>query len=217
MTVTSKNNFKSSVNIKFDIGKDEIINRYLPTPSHAESLLGLLTGFNNAMNKHSHIIIGPYGTGKSMLGTIVGGIVSNTIDEDTFLFLQNKFKNVDDLIFNELKEVNKGDKKYLPVILNGNEGGFRQAIISAIMRTIKDNDLEIVVPGIVSKIFETIELWEKEFPKTYRAFKKLLKEDNKELEVWKVNILNQDKKEIAWFKEIFPILTSGAHFVVEYQ
>ena len=217
MTVTSKNNFKSSVNVKFDIGKDEIINRYLPTPSHAESLLGLLTGFNNSMNKHSHIIIGPYGTGKSMLGTIVGGIVSNTIDEDTFLFLQNKFKNVDDQIFNELTEVNKGDKKYLPVILNGNEGGFRQAIISAIMRTIKENDLEIVVPGIVSKIFETIELWEKEFPKTYRAFKKLLKEDNKELEVWKVNILNQDKKEIAWFKEIFPILTSGAQFVVEYN
>ena len=37
--------FKTSVNIKFDLGKKEFVNRYLPTPSHAESLLGLLRGF----------------------------------------------------------------------------------------------------------------------------------------------------------------------------
>lgn len=37
--------FKTSVNIRFDIGKDEFVNRYIPTPSHTEALIGLLDGF----------------------------------------------------------------------------------------------------------------------------------------------------------------------------
>src|SRR3954454_6037793 len=105
--------FKTSVNIKFDLGKKEFVNRYLPTPSHAESLLGLLRGFNNPRNnKRSHIIVGPYGTGKSLIATIVGNITSKKIkDQKTLNTLSKKFNKVHDDIYDELQNVKQLEKK----------------------------------------------------------------------------------------------------------
>ena len=208
--------FKTSVNIKFDLGKKEFVNRYLPTPSHAESLLGLLKGFTGKELK-SNIIIGPYGTGKSLVATIVGGLVSKQIDKRTFNALAKKFDKVHQEIYEELHQINELDMKYLTVALNGNEGRFRYAVLSAINKTITENKIDITLPGQNGKIIQTIDLWEVEFPKTFKAFKKILKEHEKDLGVFRLNILNQDKEEIEWFINVYPLLTSGAEFVVDYQ
>ncbi|MEK4718447.1 MULTISPECIES: hypothetical protein [Priestia] len=216
-TVTTT--FKTSVNIKFDLGKREFIDRYLPTPSHAESLLGLLKGFNDPKNnKRSHIIVGPYGTGKSLIATIIGNLTSKRIeDERSLSALRGKFNKVHDDIYRELEKVRELDKTYLTVVLNGNEGRFREALLNAIIRTINENKINIVLPGQYGKILETVSLWESEFPKTYREFKKLLKENDKDLDIWRIAVMNQDKHEVDWFLSVYPLLTSGAKFVIEYN
>lgn len=212
-----KRNFKSSVNIKFDIGKKEFFRDYLPTPSHAESLQNILEGFNDENSKRAHIIVGPYGTGKSLLGTLIGGMVSKSVNESAMNLLMKKFNNVDDNVYNELSRFQNREKRYLPVILNGNEGSFRQSIISAITRTIEENNLDIIVPGVIYKIYSMVDTWKNDFPSTFRAFKKLLKESGRELSIWRINIQNYDREEIQWFKEIFPLLSSGAEFSVDYK
>src|SRR5690242_1242769 len=119
---TTTTTFKTSVNIKFDLGKREFIERYLPTPSHAESLLGLLKGFNDPNNnKRSHIIVGPYGTGKSLIATIIGNLTSKRIEDERSLnTLSSKFNKVHDDIYTELEKIKELDKTYLTVVLNGN-------------------------------------------------------------------------------------------------
>ncbi|WP_456274775.1 hypothetical protein [Bacillus sp. AK031] len=214
---TKNREFKSSVNIKFDLGKQEFFRNYLPTPSHAESLQNIVAGFNDKEGKHSHIVIGPYGTGKSLLGTLIAGMASRTVSDSAFDLLKKKFNQVDDEIYDQLSKFQQNDKKYLQVILNGNEGSFRQSVISAIMRTIEENNLEIIVPGIINKILLTVDKWKEEFPKTYKDFKKLLKETDRNIDVWKVNVLNFEREEIDWFKGIFPSLSSGAEFIVDYK
>ncbi|MED1603285.1 hypothetical protein [Alkalihalophilus marmarensis] len=209
--------FKSSVNIKFDLGKSEFYSRYLPTPSHAESLIGILNGLNDDSSRRSHIIIGAYGTGKSLLGTLIGGMASHTIEEESFEVLKHKFDNVDDEVYDQINKFQQSNKKYIPVVLNGNEGRFRNAVISSIMSALEKNGVDIVVPGVVNEILYTVELWEKEFPKTYKNFKVLLKNSDRNIDIWRINILNHDKEEIEWFSSIFPQLTSGAQFVVTYK
>lgn len=210
--------FKTSVNIKFDLGKKEFVNRYLPTPSHAESLLGLLKGFNDEKNSNrSHIIVGAYGTGKSLIATIVGNLTSKKIDSRTLDSLTNKFNKVHDDIFSELQRVKKLEKTYLTVVLNGYEGRFREALLNAVIRTINENNINIVLPGQYGKILHTVNLWEKEFPKTYKEFKKLLRENSKELSLWRLAIMNQEKEDVDWFLSIYPQLTAGARFVVDYN
>jgi hypothetical protein len=208
-------NFKSSVNIKFDIENIDFLRRYLPTPSHADSLYGILSGFNNPSNRRSHIVIGPYGTGKSFLGTLLASIVSKNIDDQAFNFISQKFTSLDDKIYDELIKVRGINKRFLPVILNGYEGKFRHSIISSILKTLSKNGIDIIVPGVSSKILETVNNWEKNFPNTFEEFTKKLSKRYKNIESWEIEILSQNKGEIEWFKSIFPILTSGAEFLVE--
>ncbi|MDM8150135.1 hypothetical protein [Priestia megaterium] len=215
--IRTNDTFKTSVNIKFDLGKKEFINRYLPTPSHAESLIGLLKGFTNSTNSKAHMIVGPYGTGKSLIATIVGGIVSKQVDRETFKSLQSKFNKVHDEIYEELNNVTDNPTTYLTVALNGNEGRFRHAILNAIIRTLNENEIDIVLPGQNGKIIQVVELWEEKFNKTFKAFKRLLAENDKDFKLWRLAILNQEKEEIDWFISIYPKLTAGAEFFVDYQ
>jgi hypothetical protein len=208
--------FKSSVNIRFDLGKAEFFERYMPTPSHAGVLRGLLRGFNYKESR-AHIIVGPYGTGKSLLGTLVTGIVSKTVEPHAFETLMRKFDQVDDEIYKELEKVRDHKYTYLPVILNGYEGNFRQAILSAIMRVLKQYQISIVVPGVVSKILSIIDTWQQNYKKTYKKFIQLLDENGKDLELWRIELLNFNEKEIEWFKNIYPLLTSGAEFVSDFE
>lgn len=209
--------FKTSINIKFDFGEADLVKRYLPTPSHAESLKGLLRGLNSKSNSRSHIVVGPYGTGKSLLGTIFGSLVSKVIDKETTSVLIEKFNNVDEEIYKEFKNLQQDDKKYIPIILNGYEGKFRFAILSSIVKELKKQNIDIVIPGVVSSIRSTIEIWESDFPDTFNSFQNLLTAEGRNFKDWLDEIENYNKKSIDWFKGVFPKLTSGVELPIDYN
>ncbi|WP_286230567.1 hypothetical protein [Neobacillus mesonae] len=209
--------FKTSINIKFDFGEEELVKRYLPTPSHAESLKGLLKGLNSKSNSRSHIVVGPYGTGKSLLGTIFGSLVSKAIDKKTISVLIEKFNNVDEEIYKEFKNLQQEEKKYIPIILNGYEGNLRFAILSSIVKELKRQNRNIVVPGIVSSITSTVELWERNYPDTFNSFQDLLKAERRDFREWLDGVENYNKESIDWFKGVFPKLTSGVELPIDYN
>ncbi|RSD28588.1 hypothetical protein [Mesobacillus subterraneus] len=206
--------FKTSVNIRFDIGKEEFINRYIPTPSHTEALNGLLDGFVGSGNR-SHIIVGAYGTGKSLLATVVSTLMSN--QSKCIEKLSNKFRHFDDEIAEKIQQVSGTEKKYLPIALSGNEGRFRKSIIKALLQALRNEGVEIILPGVAHKIIETITLWKESFPQTFEQFKALAEEANFELEGFQAKIVEEDEGSIEWFQRIYPRLTSGAQFEMDYS
>lgn len=208
--------FKTSVNIRFDVGKDEFINRYIPTPSHTEALKGLLDGFVRDSNR-SHIIVGAYGTGKSLLATIISSIVSKSVSETEVEKLINKFTHFDDYIADQIHAANSLEKKYIPILLTGNEGRFRQAILSNIIKALNLRNIEVVLPGVTEKIIESVDKWKNEFPPTYNAFINLLEERRTDIDKWINEIKNQNENEINYFNDIYPTLTSGATFEVGFN
>ncbi|MEZ2661525.1 hypothetical protein ACBP89_26635 [Aneurinibacillus aneurinilyticus] len=208
---------KASINIKFDIGKAEVIKRYLPTPSHADAIRGLAKGFLSSTNSHAHILIGPYGTGKSLLGTIVSGLVSKSFAEHSLYEWIDKFDQIDEEIYYDLLKVAEREQTYLPVILNGKKGSFRTVIISAIMNALREQGIELVLPGEVHNIVSTIDNWYVKFPETYHRFIDMLEKEGKVYDTWKVEIQNYNQQEIDWFKGIYPSLTSGSSLNTEIQ
>lgn len=213
--IQTDNAFKTSINIKFDFGKSDLIRRYLPTASHAESLKGLLNGFTRNGSPKAHMIIGPYGTGKSLLGTIVAGLVSNQLDKRNIEELVEKYTYVDDEIYQSLKDIRTLDKEFIPVILNGNEGSFRTSIISALSRALQDNNIDdIVLPGVVNQVVSTIRMWEKTYKQTYCAFLSQLEAAGKQLDLWMTNLMSYDQDTVRWFIDIYPSLTSGSKFII---
>jgi hypothetical protein len=205
--------FKTSVNIKFDLGDENLVARYLPTPSHVDVIKGVLYGIEDPSQRRSHLVVGAYGTGKSLLGSILSGIATNTIAKDTYRTFREKFRLVDDEIFELLDEIKSDSFRYIPVILNGFEGRFRHAILTAVTRSLKENNISIRIPSIPTHILKTVDRWELEFPYTYNAFITILKESNKSLEEWKLAIEEYDEVAIDFFITNYPKLTSGAEFV----
>jgi hypothetical protein len=208
--------FKTSVNIRFDIGKDEFVNRYIPTPSHTEVLKGILDGFIKDSNR-AHIVVGAYGTGKSLIATVLSSIVSKRTNEKSVEKLIGKFNHFDDYIADQINSASKLNKKYIPILLTGNEGRFRQAIVSNVIKALKADGIEIILPGISSKIVSSVEKWRTDFPTTYNAFVQSLLANGKDLNKWLEEVKNQNELELKFFLELYPQLTSGASFDADYN
>lgn len=209
--------FKTSVNIKFDMGKEEFLKRYIPTPSHSEALIGLIDGFVDKESNHAHIIIGPYGTGKSLLANVIGSIVSRLATKREIDALIDKFNQVDENLHTKLIRIEKLERTYIPITLSGNEGKFRKTIISSILKKLKDQGIEVILPGLVSKVVDSITTWKEQFPQTYNEFIAILKEDGKKIDIWYEEVLKQNEKEILYFSNVYPRLTSGVVFDVNYD
>ncbi|MFD2670971.1 hypothetical protein [Marinicrinis sediminis] len=208
--------FKSSVNIKLDIGNAELFKSYIPTPSHAEAMKGIMDGFAVGSNR-SHIIIGPYGTGKSFLANIIGSIVSKMSTLSEVHTLAEKFEQVDDYIPGMIKNASELPIPYLPILLSGNAGRFRHSIIASVVKILKENGIDVVLPGLAAKIISSIKLWEKDFQDTYDKFCVQLDKDGKELKRWVEEIKKQNETEIKYFSEIYPLMTAGASFDIDYD
>lgn len=208
--------FKSSINIKFDLGNAELITRYIPTPSHAEAMKGIINGFTTDTNR-AHIIVGPYGTGKSLLANVVGSIVSKMASTYEIDSLAGKFEQVDDQIASKIKDISKLPITYLPILLSGNEGRFRHSILSGILKKLKEKGIDVVLPGLSTKIINSVMTWNREFPDTYQKFCVQLEQDGRNSANWIEEIKKQNEVEIKYFSTIYPFLTAGATFDIDYD
>ncbi|TWT27258.1 hypothetical protein [Planomicrobium sp. CPCC 101110] len=217
MITESKKAFTTSINLKFDIGNKEFVQRYLPTPSHAEFLKGIIGGFLGERKNNAHIMIGPYGSGKSLAATIVADIFSRSINDQDFEKLIDKFKDVDQEIFEKLNAAKQSNALFIPVVLSGNEGPFNRTIINSIVKSVKSAGFQIDVPGEVEEIHGVLKNWESAFPKTLSLFKKSLKNRGYTLIQWKKELNDNNQKEIKWFMEEYSVLSAGAKFQVEHE
>jgi hypothetical protein len=217
--IITQSAFKSSVNIKLDLGSDWIAERYIPTPTHSESLSGVLEGFLEQGNK-SHILIGSYGSGKSMVGTLIANLVSKNIGQNTFIELINKFDKVttkEAAVGHLFKQVRKLEKRYIPVVINGNQGNFREAVISSIHKSIRKYGFDFSIPSYVEEIKNKILLWEEKYHDTFVRFNDYLETKKWTIESFIDDINEYQTETVDWFKKIYPLLTAGAELSPSYN
>lgn len=206
--------FRTSVNIEYDIGKDSFLRGYLPTPSHAESIIGISKGFTNYSSNSAHILVGPYGSGKSLLATILASIISKGVSETATNTLIEGFNNVHQDVYGSLLQLKDIERTYLPIALNGSYDDFADALLATIQNELINNGFTVELPTERNNVLKIINQWYLEFPSTYKLFEeKLIKSKrSKSIEQWSLLIKNGDKDEIEWFKKIYNQLTSGAVF-----
>jgi hypothetical protein len=217
--ITTKDRLKTSVNIKLDLGSTWIQERYIPTPTHVESLTGILEGFLGSGN-NSHIIVGSYGSGKSMIGTLISNIVSKKVGNEQIDRLIEKFDDVnieENTIRDLLAKFKRPQKNYIPVVINGNQGGFREAVIASIHKALKPLDFNFTLPTSAETIKTKINLWKVQFPEIFEKFILYLQKNNWNIESYLMEVEEFDIGAINYFKEIYPLLSAGAEFTVSYN
>lgn len=199
--------FKKSINVKYDISDAKLINEYFATSSHIEIVRNVFSGVLGNKAK-SHIAFGPYGAGKSFISTIITGFLSKkyTNKTDTDLFIK-KFSVVDTDAAELFKKISKEKIRYIPVILNGYEGSFEEALTNSLIKQVSTVvDLQNYHQD--KNILEIIDRWKSSFPETYGRFQVLLNTNNIDENEFISNLNNAHN--LTLFKTFYKQVTSGS-------
>ncbi len=200
---------KVSINIKYDLNDTNLLDGYYATKSHASLIKGVLTGSIDEISSKAHIAYGPYGSGKSLISSILTGKLGGFYSDQQLEKLADKFKTTD----SQVSDIIRMDSRitYIPILLTGDNGtSIEKSILDALQKKIYEMELSVVVPGAAQSIISKIDLWKKEFPNTYRLFLEELKNIGISISVFKKNVRNSDIDSLNKFNDIHRRLTSGS-------
>lgn len=160
---------RRSFNIKYDIGNSDILDGYYATGSHSNVIRSVLDGVIDG-SQCAHIAYGPYGSGKSYISTILINILSKNFGEEELNHLSRKFSEVDTEVSKRFIDSANSRIKFIPVLLNGYEGGFQSAVLKALQKSLRNNNIDIFTSRMVAGISDIIRNWESNFSETYLKF-----------------------------------------------
>ncbi|MGI6359482.1 MAG: hypothetical protein ACOX02_00355 [Acholeplasmatales bacterium] len=198
-----------SINIKYDYNDSSILKEYIPTVIHSNLLEIVLRGVLQKNSLKSHVVYGPYGSGKSYIGSILTGILTKKYINKEIGLIKSKFSKINNQISSLISEYYNQNIKYIPIIINGYEGKFNNVIIEKIINSLEEYGLDYKIPTLFSFIIQTVELWQKKYPNTYKEFIELLKKESNTIKKFKKQIDDRNSEKADWFISVFPQLTSG--------
>lgn len=200
--------FQYSVNIEYDLGNADKLKNFIPTKATFNLLEEILLSVQPNSKERARILIGAYGRGKSHIVLI---ILSMLLKKDLSLFekLLSKLETMPEL-YSLVKNFYASKNKILPVIINGTATNLNQSFLSALHRTLaKFNLLDTFPKTNFDATVEVLRRWNKDFPKTYSMFKKLIDEPVKN---FIDRLKNFDAAAYEQFENLYPNLTAGSIF-----
>lgn len=200
--------FQYSVNIAYDLKRNEKLNNFIPTPSSLRLLEDILLSTKRESSDRARILIGAYGKGKSH---IVLTIMAMLLRREPSLFSKfNESLKDNERLKRIIRNYYESDNKLLPVLITGSSASISQSFLLALERTLAEQNLLDIMPETNFKAAAVvIERWKNKFPDTYIAFEKMI---SKPVKLFLADLLNFDTSTYEEFEHIYPKLTSGGTF-----
>ncbi|MEG0314883.1 MAG: hypothetical protein RR646_06450 [Erysipelotrichaceae bacterium] len=207
--------FKNSFNVKYDMLNTNAFDDYFPTSAHAPLLKALLKGRSNASELRAHISFGAYGTGKSFISTLSALLFSNSAKKSQISKLANDFESVDEELSELIRSTDYKKNKSIIISLNGNEGRFEEILRNKMRTAIIENKLKINFPGIENDIISAIDNWKSYYEDTFIKLEENIQHQyNLNIKEFCNGIIEGNNDYINYFQEVYPLLSSGAHFTL---
>ncbi|MDG5472073.1 hypothetical protein P6709_09945 [Jeotgalibacillus sp. ET6] len=205
--------FQPSININYDIGKPELFEQFVPNVNQLDILVDIISGVTKNDN-NTHLLIGPYGAGKSMVGALAASIV--TARKNSKL-VKGFINNVSTVSVDTKKviefAVDAKTNKWISVSITGRKGEFSEIILEAITQSLRNEGISFSLKGESESIIKTVSNWEKEYPETFNKFKVYCSRLNIGFETFITAIKSGEEEAIIKFKNMYSQLTSGAEFI----
>lgn len=211
-----KASFRTSVNLQFDLADAEMLEHYLLTTSHAAVLEGIMEGVAGS-GRSANLLIGPYGTGKSLLATIILQYVSQRFDAAWQARLLRQVEQMGKSLRQRMEATSAQALRYVPVIINGKTGSLREIVNKAIHRALAAHDLTVTTPNEVNTILKVVARWHAEYPAAYAAFEEHLRQRQLTHEQWLVILQHHEEEAIQAFIQLYEQVTAGTVWAVEHD
>ncbi|MER2009753.1 MAG: hypothetical protein ABS939_20140, partial [Psychrobacillus sp.] len=208
--------FQPSINVVYDTGKSELFDMFVPNNDQLEIMENIISSLSKKSLVNSHLMIGPYGAGKSMVGAITASLITarkNSKDVKSFLYNVSGLNNsLSDKIKDNLYENNI---KWIPITITGKNGRIDEIILEAIQLKLKSEGIVLSLKGDSEQILQTIELWKNDYKDTYLKLINLCTSFGCTIEELIEGITVNDERFIVEFKKMYGTLTSGATYISE--
>jgi len=207
---------KPSVNLVLDYNDSLKVKSYIPTKIAIEMFeqLAIAVSGSNTSGRVRYLY-GPYGGGKSHLALVLQYFMRFGPQSEA---IKEILKKVTGLGNNVAEEVQKswtklkGEKGFLVVILQANEGSFRQAMLKGLNRALRDNlgselAIKLQPTTIYDAAIQQLELWKKEHLDLFQKAQQLV-----DLDKLVIDLRAYDHLAFVEFNEIFKRVTGGGTF-----
>lgn len=213
--IGSNNNFQASVNLQYDLNKEDKIRGYIPTTQSLSILKRYLNAVcsDNNNEDNATVLIGPYGRGKSHLLLVLATIISHNSDSPIIAEMTNKLTTADSSVGELLSLFYSKNKPYLPIIISSNHTDINQSFIIALREALERNDLNDFFPETYfDAALKMIKTWEKDFENAIKLFKKELRNRKIKLSDLKDQLNKCFASAYQTFCDIYPVVSNGASF-----
>lgn len=201
--------FQYSINIGYDLNDKNKIENFIPTVTALEFIEKIMLSISDASTNRARILIGAYGKGKSHLVLVVLALLFQK-DKEQFKTLLSALKKYNADLYQYVNDYIDGDKRLLPIVINGSNSSLSQSFMMGLQRTLSENDMLDIMPETnFEAAIKTIYKWESEYPDVYQKMITLI---SKPIKDFVKDLKNYSNDEYNEFTKIYPDLTAGSTF-----
>lgn len=201
--------FQPSINIMYDIGSVQLFKNYVPNITQLDIMNRMIKDLIET-EQHSHLLVGPYGAGKSLVGAMTTSLLTqNKINKEIKQFFQDVHTVSPELEFDLRETLARNKIKWFPIMITGKTGDFESIILDSIQKKCEENEIVITLKNDKSYILELIDIWEQDYPEVYISLEKYLQKSQYTINQFKGQLNNDSENAILLFKEIYPDIAFG--------
>ncbi|GHO75235.1 hypothetical protein KSD_30060 [Ktedonobacter sp. SOSP1-85] len=206
--------FQRSINVVYDAGNADYVSGYIPTPNGAEALASILDGTVSTATQRSHILHAAYGSGKSLLGIVLGTFASKDADcHDALSVVQERLMRRFPTQAERINQYARSEMRLLPVILSGDEKNLATALTRALSRALTHQGLSHLKPRTqFESALSMISLWETSYPDAHQQLQSKLLEKGSSLSKLTDKLQALNREALILFEQLYPEITAGAQF-----
>lgn len=217
--------FQTSVNLEFDLNKEDKIKRYIPTEQSVKVLGKFLHSFYYTSDTQfrANVLVGPYGRGKSHLLLILTALTSMDVYASNEYSLEDarkmqvdlceKICSVDKEIGALAKAIVDSKIRTLPIVINSNSRDINQSFLVALNNALSTAGLDDLLPKTYfDSAYDVIRKWECEIPEAYAKFCDELRQQKRTAEQICIGLKRFAPDAYDIFCEVYPKIAAGMKF-----
>lgn len=166
--------FQKSVNLAYDLMDGDKVVDFIPTRAALEILEPLLLSVHPNSTDRAHILVGPYGKGKSHIILVLLALL-RCKDTKRFERIMTALLNYNKNLYDFVADYVASKNRLLPVVIQGSSTSLTQSFLYALQVSLRDAGIEDLLPDThFQAAMNRLNMWEEQYPPLLPRLLKLL-------------------------------------------